>query len=113
MTDFLHTLRQANLVRQGEWDSNNEIDGPLGLLFRSNELGGEVGEVQNEVKKLVREQLGIKGGKQNVEDLKDEIGDVLISLDLLAMDYGISLADAARTKFNKTSEKHDLTTRIL
>jgi Cu/Ag efflux pump CusA len=41
--------------------------------------------------------------------LADEIGDVLICLDKIAACYGINLADAAASKFNKTSREHGFT----
>ena len=51
------------------------------------------------------------GSKPDMENVKDELGDVLISLNLLAMDLGIDLEEAAIQKFNKTSEKYGLETK--
>jgi NTP pyrophosphatase (non-canonical NTP hydrolase) len=70
---------------------------------------GEIGEAANIVKKLNRVRDGIPG---NVEtplelkaNLKDEIADAFIYLDLLAQSQGFYLEDVAILKFNKTSKK--------
>jgi len=102
-------LRAANNERQKEWGVG--ID--AGTLFRATELGGEVGEALNEVKKLERERLGIQGSRSSVEKLAEELADVIICTDLVAKDYGINLAEAVRDKFNKTSKKVGLQTRMV
>lgn len=106
-------LRSANNARQREWDSDGQIVGPLGKLWRANELSGECGEASNVVKKLVREELGIRGSRETVEHLAEELADVVICADLLAQEYGIDLDDAVRRKFNATSEKVGLLTRLV
>ncbi|QIG68668.1 putative NTP pyrophosphohydrolase MazG-like protein [Rhizobium phage RHph_TM3_3_14B] len=110
---YFTDLRQANLARQKEWDDGNQIAGPLGKLWRSNELSGECGEATNVVKKLVREELGIRGSRDTVEHLAEELADVVICADLLAEEYGIDLNAAVRAKFNATSEKVGLRTRLV
>lgn len=102
-------LRSANKARQQEWGPG--ID--AGTLFRATELGGEVGEALNEIKKLERERLGLAGSRSSIDKLADELADIIICTDLVASDYGIDLADAVRTKFNKTSEKVGLDTRMV
>jgi NTP pyrophosphatase (non-canonical NTP hydrolase) len=104
----LKTLRIANAARQKEWDRGNKID----ATYRGCELAGEVGEALNVVKKLERERLGIGGSRDTVEHLADELADVAICLDLLAMQYGIDLDLAVVRKFNATSEKMGLCTRL-
>lgn len=105
--DF-ETLRTANKERHIEWANGGEVP----LSFRGLELAGEAGEACNELKKLERTRLGIVGGKDDLEGLKEELADVLICVDLIAMDLGIDLGEALKAKFNKTSEKYDLATRI-
>ena len=56
------TLRAANAARQAEWDKDDRIT----LVFRANELAGEVGEACNIAKKLERERLGIRGSRATV-----------------------------------------------
>lgn len=102
------SLRQANSVRQKEWDPTDAIT----LEYRGNELGGEVGEALNVIKKLARERLGLRGSRATKVDLEEELADVIICVDLIAMQMGIDLGYAVRTKFNLTSEKYGLKTRI-
>ena len=102
--EFLHLLRQKNNERQLLWDPDNILVGPLGKLFRSNELGGELGEALNEVKKLIREELGIKGSRTSLTKLGDELADVIICTDLLAALYNVDLVEAVTRKFNETSD---------
>ena len=100
-------LRAANAKRQKEWDRDNQIT----LAYRGTELGGEVGEALNIIKKLERERLGIKGSRATLSDLAEELADVIICCDLIAMATGIDLTEAVEKKFNKTSEKVGLETR--
>lgn len=100
---------KANRDRQKEWDVGNE---PVNILFRAIEFCGEVGELANEIKKLERSRYQIKGGIVDTENLKDEIGDVLITLFLLADSLDIDLLDVAIEKFNKTSKKYNFKTLI-
>lgn len=107
----LNTLRRVSLARQDEWKAGGD-SGPVGGLYRANELGGEVGEALNVVKKLEREQRGWRGSRATVEELAAEIADVIICADLLAAEYDIDLSAAVVAKFNATSEKVGLTTRL-
>lgn len=102
MTDFLHRLRAANDARCCAWFEGAENRDPL---FHATELGGEVGEVLNKVKKLVRAERGWRGSSATVAELGEEIADALICLDMLAGYYGIDIAEATASKFNQTSEK--------
>lgn len=97
----LDELRHANIRRNLLWDSGDKIT----PSFRGNEFGGESGEVQNQVKKLEREALGLPGSRTTVEKLASEMGDTLITLDLLAMEYDIDLGEATKQAFNKKSKE--------
>lgn len=104
----LATLRRKNMERQAKWPGSEHITG----LFRAVEMGGEVGEALNMVKKLARLTDGIAG---NTEDkialysgLADELADIIVTADLLAEWYGIDLSRAVADKFNKTSAKNDI-----
>jgi len=101
-------LRYSNVERQHEWDSDNQIS----LSYRGNELAGETGEACNIIKKLERERLGIKGSRANKEQLAEELADIIICTDLIAMHEGIDLEKAVRNKFNATSKKVGLKTRL-
>lgn len=110
MTDGItfNVLRGANRRRQQEWPGNEKAD----TAFRAIELSGEAGEVAEAIKKLLRAERGIKGSTATREDVADEMGDLLVSLDLLADSLGINLGDAVRRKFNATSEKYGMRTYL-
>lgn len=105
---MLTTLRHANRSRQAEWPGNEKAD----TAFRAIEVAGEFGEVAEAVKKFLRGERGIKGSTASKQDVADEMADAIISLDLLADEMGIDLTDAIARKFNMTSEKYGLETRI-
>lgn len=68
---------------------------------------GELGEAANVVKKLNRYRDGVPGNKVSEAELRDqlrkEIGDVFVYLDLMAQSLGFSIADAAAEVFNSKS----------
>lgn len=102
------TLRAANEQRAEEWMKGEDVS----LTFRGNELAGEVGEACNVIKKLEREARGFVGSRATLGDLADEIADVVICCDLVLMKAGMDLGEAVRRKFNYTSTKYGLSTRI-
>jgi len=95
------SLRSANEHRQRLWDAGNVIS----LSYRGNELAGETGEACNIIKKLDRERLGLRGSRATKEQLAEELADVVICADLIALSEGIDLDAAVAAKFNATSEK--------
>lgn len=108
------SLRDANIARQREWFGHAERSENEDMLFRAVELGGEVGEALNMVKKIVRERIGAAGSRIDVEDLADELADIVICVDLLAIAAGIdNLDQIIGPKFNATSEKYGLSTRLV
>ena len=82
------------------------------LAFRALEVAGEAGELAEAIKKFLRAERGIKGTTATREDVAAEMGDLLVSLDLLANQMGIDLGEAVRAKFNRTSEKYGMRTYI-
>ena len=79
------TLREATVARQAEWANGVS----LSVSYKANELFGEAGEAANVIKKLERERLGIAGSRSTLQDLADELADVEICVDLLALELGI------------------------
>lgn len=110
MTDGVtfRVLRDANCNRQTEWPGNDKADMP----FRALEVAGEAGELCEAIKKFLRAERGIKGSTATKADVASEMGDLLVSLDLLANEMGIDLGEAVRAKFNATSEKYGMRTYI-
>ena len=74
---MLENLRAANKQRHKEWGEGADLT----LSFRGLELGGEAGEVCNELKKLERTRFGIAGGKEDTQGLREELADVIICVD--------------------------------
>ena len=105
----LESLREANIRRAKEWHGAEKAPS---IEYRFMELAGEVGEACNAQKKLSRTDMGIRGGTEGLDHLTEELADVLICLDLVAMDLGIDLGEAVRMKFNMTSEKYGLDVRM-
>lgn len=105
-------LRKANRERQREWAPDDDDTQSSAPLFRATELGGEVGEALNVVKKLEHERLNMTGSRATKENLAEELADIIICADLLAIEYDIDLAQAVRDKFNATSAKVGLKTRM-
>ncbi len=111
-TDFLTELRATNSRRYLDWVGENQLEEDAAFLFDATELAGEVGELVNVVKKLVREKVGWAGSRAGPSDFEDECADVLICLDRLASRVGIDLREATIRKFNATSEKVGLHHRL-
>ena len=105
---FLDQLRRVNLARYEAWVEGADA----GIMFDALELGGEVGELLNVVKKLEREERGWRGSRAAPEDFADECADVLICLDKLARRRDVDLAAVTISKFNATSEKVGLPHRL-
>lgn len=89
------------------------VSNDAGIMFDALELGGEVGELLNVVKKLEREDRGWRGSRATPEDFADECADVLICLDKLARRRGVDLAAATVRKFNATSDKVGLPHKLV
>jgi NTP pyrophosphatase (non-canonical NTP hydrolase) len=108
-----NSLRKANEARQKEWKGRESVTvESVTMSFRGNELAGEVGEACNIIKKLERAKMGSVGSTATIEELAEELADVIIATDLIAMQADINLSSAVRNKFNKTSEKYGLKTRM-
>jgi NTP pyrophosphatase (non-canonical NTP hydrolase) len=104
----LEDLRSANIKRQREWPGDDKAD----VAFRTIEVAGEFGEVAEAIKKYLRAERGISGSTATLEDIADEMADSIIALDLLANQLGLDLGAAVARKFNMTSAKYGLKTRI-
>lgn len=80
---ILEKLRAANIARNAEWENPNK---KFSLVFWTNELGGEIGEAANILKKLDREiNYKAKGSRATIGALTEELGDIIICCDLIGM----------------------------
>jgi NTP pyrophosphatase (non-canonical NTP hydrolase) len=79
-------------------------------------LCGEVGEAMNVIKKLNRVRDGMQQNSVDenklFEQLKMEIGDAYIYLDLLARRAGLNLEDCVRDTFNRISIRENFPERL-
>jgi NTP pyrophosphatase (non-canonical NTP hydrolase) len=114
MLDFA-SLRMQNVSRKIRW--HGEADAWTGSDW-SNAMAGECGEACNIVKKLRRHETHT-GTAYNTPPpgellvaLAEELADVVTYADLLAHKYGIDLAQAVRSKFNRVSAAQDFPERL-
>lgn len=107
-TITLSQLQAAHVARQEEWCPDQKPD----LSFRGNEMAGETGEACNVIKKLERERQGWRGSRATKEQLASELADVIHTAVLCAITAGIDIAPAVVAKFNETSEKNGLSSRL-
>ena len=113
MKHFLKRLRYANIMRCREW--MGEPPHRKNLAFHGLELGGEVGEAQNVMKKLDRWVQDIPGKinpSTGVPMLAEELADIIVCVDIIAAIYDINLEESVTDKFNKTSDKHNFATHL-
>lgn len=103
MTDSLLILRDQNDARTLVWSGADAQNVPL--MFWGIEFAGEAGELCNKIKKIERAKLGWKGSTTTLEETMHEIGDVLICLDHIASNLGVSLYECAKLAFNTKSEE--------
>ncbi len=76
------------------------------VIYPALGLGNESGEVMGKIKKWLRGDDGEgKMSKERREALKEELGDVLWYLAVLAYDLGISLEDIAKTNIDKLQSR--------
>src|SRR5688500_1367247 len=86
MSNPFEVLREAVKRREPCWNPTGE---KIPIAFRFMELAGEAGEAANAGKKLARKELGLVGGSDDLTNLKEELGDVIICCELIAQHYGI------------------------
>lgn len=108
-------LREVNASRVAKWHPPESV--PWTGADWSNASAGEMGEACNVVKKLRRIETGVPGSQDPDQEvlisyLADEIADTIIYLDLLAAHYGIDLATAVRTKYNRVSVREGFEERL-
>lgn len=104
------TFREFSEANRLRCESPEGFNHPLSGWSTSDwmtALVGEVGEAANIVKKLNRVRDGVPGNKVTPDELRAqlrrELGDVFVYLDLMAQSLGFEIADAAVEVFNDKS----------
>lgn len=98
--DLLQQLQLKNRIRcvASENGFNHNIQAWTPLEW-AGAVTGEAGELANKCKKLRR------GDKVELESIAEEVGDVVIYLDLLCQKLGLNLRRCIVDKFNKVSDE--------
>lgn len=114
-TDFTFAqFRTTNVQRRLRWHEG--AGRPWVGPDWGNETAGEVGEMCNIIKKIQRHYDGIQQAGFDyaaaMENLKKEIGDVVICAELVSEFFNLRLEDCVRYAFNKTSEKNGFPERL-
>jgi NTP pyrophosphatase (non-canonical NTP hydrolase) len=108
------TLRNANIERAKEWQTDEEFS----PLFYAVATGGECGEALNVMKKLERNRIdaksssNIKPSTATLADLADEMAHTIIYMDLWAASVGIDLQKAIIKSFNAKSVEMGFKTKL-
>ena len=76
------------------------------VIYPALGLVGEVGEIANKVKKIIRDDDG-KITKERREDLAGEISDTLWYIAALATDLGLNLDDIAKENLEKLASRQE------
>lgn len=104
------TFGQFSQANRARCESRDGFNHPLSGWSTSDWMTatmGELGEAANVVKKLNRYRDGVPGNKVSETELRaqlrKELGDVFVYLDLTAQSLGFSIADAAAEVFNSKS----------
>jgi NTP pyrophosphatase (non-canonical NTP hydrolase) len=74
------------------------------VLYPALGLASEAGEVAGKIKKVLRDQGG-DFGRASIEAIKDELGDVLWYVAMLAGDLGLSLEAIAAANLDKLASR--------
>lgn len=119
MTITYEEFSQKNLQRVTLWHPTFGTDAPNAWTGAdwSNAMAGECGEACNVVKKIRRQETGIRGTKdpdynELIAMLGLELADTVTYADLLAQHYGLDLGTQMIVKFNYISEREGLPVTI-
>jgi NTP pyrophosphatase (non-canonical NTP hydrolase) len=76
------------------------------VLYPTLGLASEAGEVAGKIKKVLRDQGG-NFGRAPIDAIKDELGDVLWYVAVLAGDLGLSLDEIAAANLGKLASRKE------
>jgi NTP pyrophosphatase (non-canonical NTP hydrolase) len=95
---------QDSLLRQVKITNQNERER---VFARTIKMAEEFGELCSEVLASVGDQRKDKLSEHNIESIKDEFADVLITTFLLAKSMDIDIMDTLDNKIKKIKENHN------
>lgn len=104
-------LRKANLQRLPEF-GHGDLETGWNVAEWGCAVAGEAGELCNILKKINRQLPGDPPIMRLRQMAAKEIADTLMYLDLIAAKLDINLSFVVKEKFNETSEKHNMQTRL-
>jgi NTP pyrophosphatase (non-canonical NTP hydrolase) len=103
MQELMQKLRAANNARQKVWPGAEHVD----LAFSTIEFGGEAGEAVEAAYNFTSSPLlGEEEFSQLKQAYTEEVGDVIISLDLLAQKLGIPLTGGLGAEWVGIAPQH-------
>lgn len=79
-------------------------DNGMGVVYTALGLGGEAGEVQNQAKKIIRDDAMLVTAERR-EKMADELGDVLWYVATLAYELGFTLDHIAERNLAKLGDR--------
>lgn len=77
----------------------------LAVAYDGLGVGGEAGEVQDKIKKIIRDDGGVIT-EEHKEAIKGEIGDTLWYLTSMCQNLGFTLEDVANHNIEKLKDRH-------
>lgn len=104
-------LRRVNTSRV-EFFGHGTLENGWNVAEWGCAVAGETGELCNILKKMNRAAPFDPSREDLTALAADEIGDVLIYLDLIAAKLGLNLGECARDKFNAVSERYGYPHRL-
>ena len=116
MTDLnFREVSKTNLERCKIWHPSGTDD--WSPLEWAGAMCGEAGEAANVAKKLKRMMTGLRqsrnpDGRALVNQLRKEIGDTYLYLDLLAQSMNLDMQDCVTHAFNQVSEREGFPQRL-
>ena len=97
---FQEENAKRSLISYGEGPADTA------LIFWSNAIAGEAGELCNKVKKLMQ------GRDVSDEEIAEEIADVVTYASLMASALGVELETIVRDKYNRRSAERNYPRRL-
>lgn len=110
-TMTLEYMRRINVDRV-PYSGHGDLENGWNVAEWGCAFAGEAGELCNVLKKINRQAPFDPDIESLRKEAKDEIGDVLAYLDLVAAKLDLNLAECVADKFNDVSRKYDYPQRM-